>query len=696
MSAPSYDEVKSLFMDLQGLPREERTARLAEVPADVRSEVEAMLDANSALDDGFMEPVLNVHEAMQGDRLLGEVIGAFQVERVIGEGGMGRVYAASRADGAFEQEVALKVVKRGMDTDAVLRRFEAERRILARLRHPGIARLIDGGETTDGRPYVAMELVDGEPITQYADRFSLGVEDRVRLLAQVCDAVAHAHQRGVVHRDLKPSNVLVEADEEGRPSVKLLDFGIARVLEGDPEDALTVTGQFPMTRPYAAPEQFRGEEVTTATDVWALGVLLYELLTGQRPFRAASRAELESAILDNDPTLPSASTRGETTTNTDIRRLRGDLDAVCLTALAKEPERRYPSADALAADLRRYLRDLPVEARPPAAGYRIRKFIARHQAAVGVATVALAVLIAGASVYTVRLQAERDRAEDALAEADATATFLEDIFAAADPTGADPADRSARDLLALGLEQARADLADQPRQLAPVLATLGRVHVSLGLYEPARGALTDAIRLYESERLDPLGHRDALLQLANLSYRTDDYEVAVRHARTALDLHEQHASPDSVGDRLEIVNTLAVAYSDLDSLDLAARLMQEVVDGRRALPGEDAEVDLSINLNNLGLVLYNLERYDDALPHLDEAVALTQKTRGPDHPYVAFALHGRAGVHAKLGNGAQALADERRAVAIGEAAFGPDHPFTQQARSSLDELEAMGGDATDA
>ena len=186
MSAPTYADVKALFVELEGLPREERAARLAAASPTLRAEVEALLDANSALDDGFMEPVLHMTDLMNDDSLLGTRIGAFRVERVIGEGGMGRVYAASRDDGAFEQTVALKVVKRGMDTEAVLRRFEAERRILARLRHPGIARLIDGGETEDGRPYVAMELVDGEPLTAYADRFSLGVEDRVRLLAQVC------------------------------------------------------------------------------------------------------------------------------------------------------------------------------------------------------------------------------------------------------------------------------------------------------------------------------------------------------------------------------------------------------------------------------------------------------------------------------------------------------------------------------
>ncbi|MEL6617060.1 MAG: tetratricopeptide repeat protein, partial [Bacteroidota bacterium] len=368
----------------------------------------------------------------------------------------------------------------------------------------------------------------------------------------------------------------------------------------------------------------------------------------------------------------------------------------CLTALAKEPERRYATAAAFAADLRRYLSDLPVEARPPAAGYRIRKFIARHRGAVGVGAMAVVLLVAGSAFYTARVAAERDRAETALAEADATATFLEDIFSAADPTGADPADRTSRDLLALGLAQAREDLRDQPRQLAPVLATLGRVHVSLGLYAEASGALADAIALYENEGLDPLGHRDALLQLANLSYRTDDYPAAVRHAQEALRLHERHASPDSVGDRLEIVNTLAVAYSDLDSLDLAATLMREVVEGRRAIGGEDAQVDLTINLNNLGLILYDLGEFGEALLYLDEAVELAEATRGADHPYVAFALHGRAGVHAKLGNGEEALSDERRAVEIGIAAFGDDHPFVQQAQSSLAELEEWGGVAPEA
>ncbi|OZC02035.1 serine/threonine-protein kinase [Rubricoccus marinus] len=693
MDDSRYSEAKRLFNEAQSLSPEDRAAFLDALAPEARADVQALLDADAEIDDAFMQPVANLNEIMGHDPQIGTQVGAFRLDQLIGEGGMGRVYAASRADGAFQQQVALKLVKRGMDTAAVLRRFEAERRILARLRHPGIARLVGGGETEDGRPYVAMELVDGEQLNEYVERYSLGLQDRVRLMLQVCEAVAHAHRHLVVHRDLKPSNILVETDASGRPTVKLLDFGIARLLEGDPDDALTLTGQRPMSRPYGAPEQVRGGEITTATDVWALGVLLYQLLAGTKPFSADNQKGLETAILETDPTLPSAAAaRGEPSTASGAaRRVRGDLDAVCLTALAKEPERRYPNADAFAADLRRYLDDLPVEARPPAASYRIRKFMSRHRGTVGVASLALLVLVASAAFYTTRLRAERDRAEAALAEADATATFLEDIFGAADPTGADPADRSSRELLALGLEQARENLAGQPRQLAPVLATLGRVHIALGLYDEASGALTDAVRLYEDNDLDPLGHRDALLQLANLSYRTDDYPAAVQHAQAALRLHERHASPDSIGNRLEILNTLAISYSDLDSLGLAARLLQEVVEGRRAMTSEDARVDLSVNLNNLGLILYELERYTDALPIMDESIALATDVRGAEHPYVAFALHGRAGVHAKLGHGQKALDDERRALAIGEAAFGPDHPFVDAARSSLEEFEALGG-----
>ncbi|HIG74831.1 MAG TPA: serine/threonine protein kinase [Bacteroidetes bacterium] len=722
MSAPTYADVKALFVELEGLPREERAARLAAASPTLRAEVEALLDANSALDDGFMEPVLHMTDLMNDDPLLGTRIGAFRVERVIGEGGMGRVYAASRDDGAFEQTVALKVVKRGMDTEAVLRRFEAERRILARLRHPGIARLIDGGETEDGRPYVAMELVDGDPLTAYADRFSLGVEDRVRLLAQVCDAVAHAHRRLVVHRDLKPSNVLVETDAEGTPTVKLLDFGIARVLEGDPDDALTVTGQRPMTRPYAAPEQVRGEEVTTATDTWALGVLLYQLLTGERPFRADSRAGLESAILDHAPTLPSAAaSRGETTTGGPslARRLRGDLDAVCLTALAKEPERRYPTADAFAADLRRFLSDLPVEARPPAASYRVRKFVRRHRSAVTVALAALAVLVAGAGVYTVHLQAERDRASLAAQKADRVALFLKNLLSDASPYTTPIESRTVLEVLDASVAQIDTGLVGEPAVQGELLRTVGDVYASLGRNEEAERALSLAMdRFHEAGDSDPLGlsragvvlgriyifsgraaESDSVLTLAIEEFGApEDLEVddkvalMIAHTTRASANHWQQDLDASIADyeaslaladelgsyvesqRLETLSGFTFALADAREYERALALSEEVVaETRRLYP--DNEVRVIHAEKGITRTLMRQGRFADAEPYLRRGLAVRERVLGPDNPEVAIDRADLA--RTLLAQGETREADSLLTLALPgyRAAYGEDSPY---------------------
>jgi non-specific serine/threonine protein kinase/serine/threonine-protein kinase len=313
----------------------------------------------------------------------GERVGRYAVLKEIGRGGMGAVYLAERADGEFEQVVALKVLKRGLDTDAILARFGGERRILARLHHPNIARLLDAGTTQAGVPYFVMEYVEGIPVTQFATEHRLTQAERLALFRLICAPVSYAHRNLVVHRDLKPTNVLVAPDR----TVKLLDFGIAKLLQetGDERPEVTVTAQRLMTPEYASPEQLRGDPVTTVSDVFSLGVLLYELVTGQRPYRAKSRRpeDLNEAITFRPPSLPSASVVSNWNAAGDMARsLRGDLDNIILKALRVEPERRYASVDALAADLERYGEGMPVQARKDTLGYRVSKFVRRHRVAV--------------------------------------------------------------------------------------------------------------------------------------------------------------------------------------------------------------------------------------------------------------------------------------------------------------------------
>lgn len=361
-------------------------------------------------------------------------IGAYRIVREIGRGGMGAVYLAERADQQFAQRVAIKLIKRGMDTEEIINRFRYERQILASLNHPNIARLFDGGATEDGLPYFVMEYIEGEPLPDYCDRRKLGVADRLKLFLQVCAAVQHAHNNLIIHRDLKPGNIIV-TEEGGREAPKLLDFGIAKLLDSEQAGISTVTGLRPMTPEYASPEQARGASVTTASDVYSLGVVLYELLTGRRPYRLSNLTpdELARVICEQEPEKPSSAIKRGAEENSAYdarqgpveklrRRLGGDLDNIVLMALRKEPERRYQSPAQLAEDIERHLNGKTVNARPSTFVYRSGKFIRRHKAGVAAGVFVVAALLAGivATTWQARVaRAAQVRAEDALKLADA-------------------------------------------------------------------------------------------------------------------------------------------------------------------------------------------------------------------------------------------------------------------------------------
>jgi tetratricopeptide (TPR) repeat protein/tRNA A-37 threonylcarbamoyl transferase component Bud32 len=414
VNSDRFQRCEELFHAAVALPGEQRDAFLQQRCADdppLRAEVERLLAAHARAGDFISSPAVAAagpwSDADQS--WVGRLVGPYRVVRQIGRGGMGAVYLAERADGQYEQRVALKVIKRGMDTEQVLVRFRAERQILASLDHPNIARLLDGGSTDQGVPFFAMEYIEGEPVDAWCTRRELSVEDRLRLFLQVCGAVAYAHQNLVVHRDIKPLNILVTAD--GVP--KLLDFGIAKVLhEGADEATSTVTGMRLLTPEYASPEQIEGRHATTVSDVYALGVVLYELLTGRSPYRTRSRTPLDvvEAVRTTDPERPSAVGATEKLR----RRLRGDLDTILLTALRKEPARRYPSVEQLAGDVRRHLDGLPVRARPDTFRYRAGKFVRRNRVPVAAGAL-LALALLGGTAATA-YQAQQARSAQAVAE----------------------------------------------------------------------------------------------------------------------------------------------------------------------------------------------------------------------------------------------------------------------------------------
>src|SRR5215475_12190576 len=455
MNPESWQRIENVFRTTVDRPADERDAyltRACDGDEDLRREVLSLLEQGTA-EDFIRDPIASAalaFTAISNDDLTGERVGPYRVKRLIGRGGMGDVYEAERDDEQFRQQVAIKIIKRGMDTEFVRDRFLRERQILASLDHPHIARLIDGGATPDGSPYFVMEFVAGEPITDYCRRQSLSVNEKLKLFLKVCSAVQYAHQKLVVHRDLKPSNILI--DEDGEP--KLLDFGIAKLLspDGSQPQTRTETALRLMTPEYASPEQARGQAVATTTDVYSLGVVLYELLTDRRPyeFRTYSPAEIERTICDTGIEEPSKVVGRMTGADAKLaRQLAGDLDNIAMMAMRIEPERRYQSVEQFSEDIRRHLAGMPVVARKDTFGYRAGKFVRRHKA--GVAILApLIVLAVAMTDQAARIARERDRANQETATAQAATQSLVAMFEVADPDKARGNVITARELLDRG------------------------------------------------------------------------------------------------------------------------------------------------------------------------------------------------------------------------------------------------------
>ena len=443
MTSDRWKEIEGIFERALELPADERAVfvqRNCNGDDKLRREVESLLESHASAGSFIDEPSLFIADEElkdnEGETPVGQFIGAYRIIREIGRGGMGAVYLAERADQQYKKQVAIKLIKRGMDTDSVLRHFRNERQILAGFNHPNIARLFDGGTTEDGLPYFIMEYVEGLPINDYCAKHALPLNERLKLFQEICAGVSYAHRHLVIHRDIKPSNILVTA--EAVP--KLLDFGIAKILEleGDAATMATAAGLRLMTPEYASPEQARGEPVTTASDVYSLGVVLYELLTGISPYRFASRAprEVERAIAETEPIRPSTAakecqSRVESRESVDSRKaavrlgpvldpraLRGDLDNILLMALRKEPERRYRSVEQFSEDIRRHLTARPVVARKDTIGYRAGKFVRRNRAATAAAILVFLSLLAG--IIATTQQAHKAHMQEAIARAEKT------------------------------------------------------------------------------------------------------------------------------------------------------------------------------------------------------------------------------------------------------------------------------------
>ncbi len=686
----------------------------------------------------------------------GRRIGPWRIVRLLGSGGMGVVYLAERADRSFRQQVAIKLVRNRLVDPETEERLVGERRILASLNHPNIARLFDGGKTPEGTPYLVMEYIDGVPIDHYCDARRLDVDERLELFRTICAAVHYAHQNLVVHRDIKPSNILVTPD--GSP--KLLDFGIAKLLDdgGVATGGLTREGVLMMTPENAAPEQVGEGTITTATDTYALGVLLYRLLSGHPPYRlSGSHRDLADTICRGQPELPSAmvrvawretGTRGSefgnvtpeiisryrsTTTEKLRRRLRGDLDNIVMAALRKEPERRYRSASEFAEDLRLHQASLPVTARPDTWRYRSGKFLRRHVAGAAMSAAFVGLLVAFGIVMSVqnrRIAEERDTAME-------VSRFLERIFTAPDPGNARGLDVTAKEILARGADRIGDELSRRPAIQAALMETIGRVYLNLGQYEPAIDMLGDALRrrlatvgegheqvaavkselglaltrtadyprarellesaLAQSRRDEgergPAVARN-LYNLSELAQATGDLERARRLSAESLAIFE------SYGDRYpreiaEGKSGLARILRARNELAAAEKLYREAIAVSREHFGDD-HPHIAWFLQNLAVVLRARGELDAAEAMFEESIAVTRRVLGEEHSLVGGSLVMLGALRHDRGQLRAAGEAYREALAIHTNARGPDHPFVAYDMTSLAMLTADQGKLAEA
>jgi eukaryotic-like serine/threonine-protein kinase len=622
----------------------------------------------------------------------GTRLGPWEVDERRGAGGMATVYRAHRADGQFEQAAAVKVLR--LAGRGLIARFEQERQILAHLSHPGIARLLDGGITDDGLPYLVMELVDGSTLLQHCEERRLPLRARVELFLEIVRAVEHAHAHLIVHRDIKPQNIMVRAD--GRPV--LLDFGIAKLLEApdDPELlARTHTGARVMTPDYAAPEQILGLPITTATDVYQLGLLLYELLTGSHPFRAEglSLRQAEQLVLERPPAPPSVTVIRSGTTGIPVdsegrpsprhlaRRLQGDLDVIVLTCLRKEPERRYSSAAQLAVDLQRHLASRPISARPDELGYRLGRFVNRHRAAMATVAAASLVLATVSVGYLLDLRRARDLAEQKARTAERVTSLLTRLFTANDPYEREGAETDLRVILDRAAEELDVTLDDEPAVKGELLQVLGSVYGSIG--ELQRALFLQEEALVIAERLgDPERIVDAAIRASTGRDRAGDLAGARQAIERAVELIE---AGRCCGDRRLLARAALVEAASLRSLDqleaAEARYPQALALHEEAY-GADAAETLDARFS-YGIFLVEAGRQQEAVPVLSAAVAGLEAIYGPDHIGLSAPLDTLANALSRIDRIDEAEANQLRALALRERHLAPGHWRIAQSHQNL-------------
>jgi len=677
-------------------------------------------------------------------------IGPYRITGVLGSGGMGIVLRADQTE-PVQREVALKVIKVGMDTKDVVVRFEVERQALALMDHPNIARVYDAGATETGRPYFAMELVRGVPLTKYCDGEKLRTRERVALFIQVCQAVQHAHQKGVIHRDLKPSNVLVTVTD-GRPVPKVIDFGIAKATDRRLTDRTLVTelGQIIGTPLYMSPEQLEMcLDVDTRADVYSLGVMLYELLTGTLPRRAEQLMAFAGAsTVVDDPPFPSlrvATLAGgaddtaalrQTDRKALRRELKGDLDWITMKAMARDRAHRYETVNGLALDLQRALLNEPIAARPPSARYRMGKFAKRHKGGVAFAA-ALALLVLGFAVamgiQAQRVSRERDRAEREASRANAINTFMQDVLGSADPWERGSRNITVEDALAKATDRIGASFTNEPLTAAAIRRTIAKTYSGLGLYDRAEPLLESALGAQRAvgpeppdlpETLGDMGalrerqarydealafHREALalsrrlfgeksapvarsqLRLAQALFSKGDYAESERAATEALALQRQLFGPESEEAAASLNVLMTTAGTGRADYRQADALGREALAIRRKRLGPE-HPDIALTLNDLAVVQLQRGDFAGAIPLYEESLGMYRHLFGEEHPEVAATMENLGGAYFKLKRYDETIALLQKVLAMRRKMLGDDHMAVARTLTNMGTVYTQAGD----
>ncbi|MEE4143454.1 MAG: serine/threonine-protein kinase [Halieaceae bacterium] len=759
MNTERWQRIQQLFEESLARDPAERDAFLATAcgdDAELLAELRSLLSHDASDGPDLDEVVRGQADEMLADfshQRVGAAYGPWELVTHLADGGMGAVYLARRCDGAFEQQVAVKLLNPALVGAQGRQRLESERQILANLNHPNIAHLVDGGTGPDGVPFLVMDYVEGLPIDAYCNENSLDTRQRLALFIKVCAAVDYAHRNLVVHRDIKPSNILVDANREPQ----LLDFGISKLLD-DTDPGLTQAEQRLFTPAHASPEQITGSTITTATDVYALGVLLYELLAGRLPYAADDKTAYSSAliaqrILETEPLSPSAAvTRGSSerieagqrrgaqlSPERLKRELRGDLDNIVLMAMRKEPERRYGSARALMLDVERYLDDRPVLARPSSLGYRAAKLLKRRRGAV-ISAVMVSLLVLGLTVFAFRqIIAERDAAAAAKVRAENAVAFLEDLLKGADRFASVGREVTVEDILEIGAQRIESELVEQPIEQARLMHTIAGTYVSLSSNEAALPLARRALALRQSalgpthvETLesmrtlgtvisnngDPVAAREILeetMQLQRQHLGADSPELAatlqelgvvlrvlgnpglsLEYQREAFDiLSSLPPTHDQYRYQPYVMNQIGNALDSMGDYEGAIAAFQRTLE-LLDVTGQQEDPVRGAALHNLGLALRASGRVAEALPYFQRALEHTRRTLGEQSIDFEAQASSLGRTHGQLGNFEEAQEYSELALRTAETLYGTGHQYYAYNLVNLARLRQLEGKHADA